>query len=98
MTITPADTDESAVLACMVDALHALPDDCALDPGSVTMASRFVDDLDLESVDLVTLTGTLRARYGERVDFPGYFASLDLDELAELTVGHLVRHIVASLR
>lgn len=97
MTTTPPDTDAPAVLARIDGALQRVLDDCPPDPGSVTMETRFVEDLDLESIDLVTLTGELRAHYGEHVDFPAYFASLDIDEIAGITVGHLVRHIVDRL-
>ncbi|MFC5724498.1 acyl carrier protein [Streptomyces gamaensis] len=98
MTTTPATSSESDVLARITEVLHRLLDDCDPVPGGITPATRFVDDLDLESIDLVTLTGMLRAHYGEQVDFPGWFASLGLSEIARLTVGHLVRHIVDSLR
>ncbi|GAA0394024.1 acyl carrier protein [Streptomyces luteireticuli] len=98
MTATPTDTDASAVLAGVTDALRLVLHDCPPDPGTVTMGTRFVEDLDLESVDVVALTSALRDRYGNRLDFPAYFASLDFDEIADLTVGHLVRHIMDRLR
>ncbi|PSJ29702.1 acyl carrier protein [Streptosporangium nondiastaticum] len=98
MTNCVEETGEAAVLARITRALHTVLGDCAPDPGAVTMETRFVEDLDLESIDLVVLTGELRAAYGDRVDFPGYFASLDLSEIIGLTVGHLVRHVVESLR
>ncbi|MER5547709.1 acyl carrier protein [Streptomyces sp. NPDC001118] len=92
------DADVLAVLTRVTEALDVVLDDCPPDPGTVTMETRFVEDLDLESIDLVTLTGELRRPYGERVDFPAYFASLDIDQIADLTVGHLVHHIVEHLR
>ncbi|MBH1932964.1 acyl carrier protein [Streptomyces sp. AV19] len=97
MTTTPPDTDASAVLTRVAEALRRVLDDCPPDPGTVTMETLFVEDLDLESIDLVTLTGELRTHYGEHVDFPAYFASLDIGEIAGLTVGHLVHHIVDRL-
>ncbi|WKU43086.1 acyl carrier protein [Streptomyces sp. VNUA116] len=98
MTHCVEEAGEAAVLARITQALGTVLGDCVLDPGAVTMETRFVEDLDLESIDLIVLTGELRAAYGDRVDFPGYFASLDLSEIIGLTVGHLVRHVVESLR
>ncbi|WP_327356650.1 acyl carrier protein [Streptomyces sp. NBC_01304] len=90
---------EDAVLAEITEALRAVLDDVEIDEDfPITLDTRFVEDLDLESIDLVTLTGELRQRYGERVDFPGWFASLDLSEIIGLTVGQLVRYIAGRLQ
>ncbi|MFI1968587.1 acyl carrier protein [Streptomyces cinnamoneus] len=94
----PTTVDEAGVLAEITDVLRRVLDDLELEDIPVTPDTRFVEDLDLESIDLVTLTAELRARYGERVDFPAFFASLELSEIIGLTVGRLVRHIVGSLR
>ncbi|MDG4862951.1 acyl carrier protein [Streptomyces sp. T-3] len=91
--------DEAAVLAEITDSLRAVLDDVEFDEDfPITLDTRFVEDLDLESIDLVTLTGELRQRYGERVDFPGWFASLELSEIIGLTVGQLVRYIAGRLQ
>ncbi|WP_192583536.1 acyl carrier protein [Streptomyces albicerus] len=97
---SPATTDptQAAVLAEVTDALHTVLADLELDDTPITPDTRFVEDLDLESIDLVTLTGELRGRYGDRVDFPAWFASLELSEIIGLTVGQLVRYIAGCLR
>lgn len=77
--------------------LRAMLDEYGLDDIDITMETRFTDDLELESVDLVTLAGSLEARYGRRVNFAEFVAGLDLDEIIELTVGRLVAHVAASL-
>lgn len=69
-----------------------------VDDAAITMDTRFHDDLDLESIDLVTLGGHLRARYGESVNFAEYLAGLGLEEIIGLTVGQLVEHIAGRLR
>ncbi|MCC3766147.1 acyl carrier protein [Streptomyces sp. UNOC14_S4] len=69
-----------------------------VDDAGITMDTRFHDDLDLESIDLVTLGGHLQARYGERVNFAEYLAGLGLEEIIGLTVGQLVEHIADCLR
>ncbi|WP_344028207.1 phosphopantetheine-binding protein [Streptomyces luteireticuli] len=69
-----------------------------VDDAEITMGTRFHDDLDLESIDLVTLGGHLQARYGERVNFAEYLAALGLEEIIGLTIGQLVEHIAGCLR
>ncbi|WUI01965.1 phosphopantetheine-binding protein [Spirillospora sp. NBC_00431] len=60
--------------------------------------TTFGDDLGLESIEFVALVDRLRARYGDRVDFPAFIAALDLDRLVNLTVGDVVDHITAQER
>ncbi|MFF4160943.1 acyl carrier protein [Streptomyces sp. NPDC001678] len=99
MTTTPTpDVDEAEVLTALTEALSAVLDPVELEATPLTMETRFVEDLDLESIDLVTLTGLLRRRYGDRVDFPGFFASLELPEIIGLSVGQVVRYVAGRLR
>ncbi|MEV5237879.1 acyl carrier protein [Streptomyces cinnamoneus] len=90
-------TAEDAVLAGLTEALHAVLPEIALEGTAVTMDTRFVEDLDLESIDLVTLTAELGRRYGDRVDFPAFFASLELTEIIGLSAGQLVHYIAGRL-
>lgn len=60
---------------------------------AITRETRFSDDLELESIELVALAEQVQARYGDDVDFPGWLASLDLDAIIGLTVGQLVDRI-----
>lgn len=90
----PAALSEETVLAELTAMLHRVLDGYELD--EVTMATRFGEDLEMESIDLVALGGELSARYGERVNFAEFVAGLDLDEIIDLTVGRLVEHVVAA--
>lgn len=85
------------VLAEVAAMLCSILDEYGLDDIEIDRDSRFHDDLELESVDLVTLAGRLEERYGERVNLAEFIAELGLDEIIELTVGQLVDHVVASL-
>ncbi|MDI5964636.1 phosphopantetheine-binding protein [Streptomyces sp. SL54] len=78
--------------------LRELLEEYGLDDAEITRATTFHDDLELESVDLVSLSGTMREHYGDRVNFAAFIADLELDEIIALTVGQLVDHVVASLR
>ncbi|MEV6645656.1 phosphopantetheine-binding protein [Amycolatopsis sp. NPDC051371] len=98
MSIETTATDEVSVLAQLSAMLQELLEEYGLDDAEITMDTTFHDDLELESVDLVALSGQLREHYGERVNFATFIAERDLEEIIALTVGELVRHIVASLR
>ncbi len=63
----------------------------------IGMDTQFAADLDLESIDLVTLSTRLREHYGEQVNFAQFVAGFELDELIELTVGQLVWNITRSV-
>ncbi|MDT0448178.1 acyl carrier protein [Streptomyces hesseae] len=105
MTTTPTpdavtshpEPGERAVLAELTEALHTVIPELGLEGTAVTMDTRFVEDLDLESIDLVTLTAELGRRYGDRVDFPAFFASLELTEIIGLSAGRMVRYITGRL-
>ncbi|WP_103339288.1 acyl carrier protein [Amycolatopsis sp. CA-126428] len=98
MSIETTAANEVTVLAQLSEMLRELLEEYGLDDTEITMDTTFHDDLELESVDLVALSGQLRERYGDRVNFATFIAERDLDEIIALTVGELVRYIVASLR
>jgi acyl carrier protein len=90
----PADHD--IILAEISQMLRAvLP---AIDPDEeITADTSFRDDLEMESIDVISLAGRLQARYGDQVNFAQYVAALDVESLRGLRVGGLVEHIAASL-
>ncbi|MEU0373996.1 phosphopantetheine-binding protein [Streptomyces sp. NPDC006283] len=90
--------DEMVVFSEVVSMLHAVLGECGSDVDEITMETRFHDDLDLESIDLVTLGGYLGSRYGERVNLADFLASLELEEIISLTIGRLVTFVTGSLR
>jgi acyl carrier protein len=59
--------------------------------------TTFNDDLALESIEFVALAEKLQQRYGDRVDFAGFLAGMDLDQIMTMTVGDLVAHIESRL-
>jgi acyl carrier protein len=64
--------------------------------GEITPDTRFGEDLEMESIDLVALGGLLTERYGDRVNFAEFIAGLDLDEIIDLSVGRLADYIVTA--
>lgn len=89
--------DERTVFAEIAGMLRAILDDVGLDDLEITRESRFTEDLDLESIDLVTLAAKLEERYGRQVNFAVFVAGMELDELIDLTIGRLVDYVVQRL-
>jgi acyl carrier protein len=85
------------VLAEITRMLATVLDEYGLDESEVTMESSFTDDLELESIDLVTLASQLQERWGERINFAEFLAGMELDEIIGLTVGRLVEYVVDRL-
>ncbi|MFB7915820.1 acyl carrier protein [Streptomyces sp. NPDC056061] len=95
----PVTADEESVLADLSDMLaRLLEDEYGLDDVEIGMTTTFNRDLELESIDLVTLAGLLQERYGDRVNFAEFLAGMEFDEIIELTVGRLVEYVVAGLK
>jgi len=92
------ETTAAAVLADITEMLRELLEEYGLEDADITMETKFHDDLELESIDLVTLSGHLRERYGERINFATFIADRDLEEIIALTVGELVDFVVEALR
>ncbi|MGW2255630.1 phosphopantetheine-binding protein [Kitasatospora sp. NPDC001660] len=81
------------ILVEITGMLAAVLGEYGLDNAEVTLESRFTEDLGLESIDLVTLAGLLRERWGDRINFAEFIADMELDEIIGLTVGRLVSHV-----
>lgn len=63
--------------------------------GPITMTTSFGTDLELESIEFVALAEKLQAHYGAGVDFVGWIAKQELDQIIHLTVGELVEFIAS---
>lgn len=61
----------------------------------ITAATKFSTDLEMESIELASLSEKIQARYGDTVDFPAWLSGMELDDIINLTVGQLVDHIAA---
>lgn len=90
-------TDEQDVLAKISEMIATVLEDVGGVDVEIGMDTQFIADVNLESIDLVVLSTLLHDHYGGRVNFAEFVADLDIDEVIELTVGQLVRHVVRSL-
>ncbi|MDQ3824304.1 MAG: phosphopantetheine-binding protein [Actinomycetota bacterium] len=60
---------------------------------NIGMDTYFDADLELESIEFVRLAAKLTERFGERVNFVAFLADRKIDEIINLTVGDVVRHV-----
>jgi acyl carrier protein len=65
--------------------------------GAITMDTSFAQDLDLESIELVSLGERLEERYAPHLDFGGWLSDMELDEIIGLTVGEIVSFVLECL-
>ena len=63
----------------------------------ITSETSFADDLELESIEFMTLAEKLHERYGTEVDFVAWLSGKELDEIIRLKVGDVVEYIDACL-
>ncbi|MGW2704823.1 acyl carrier protein [Streptomyces sp. NPDC001340] len=94
----PAQPTTDTVLADITGMLRTLLEEYGEDDVVIGMSTTFNRDLELESIDLVTLAGLLEERYGRRVNLAEFLAGMEFDEIIELTVGQLVEYVVWSLK
>ena len=62
----------------------------------IELETAFDADLELESLEFVSLAERLQLHYGEQIDFVAWLGTMELDEIIALTVGDLVRFIDSS--
>lgn len=59
--------------------------------------TSFDVDLQMESLEFVTLIERLAQHHGDTVDFVAWLAALEMEEIITLTVGDLVSFVVSSM-
>ncbi|MEU7424711.1 MULTISPECIES: acyl carrier protein [unclassified Streptomyces] len=94
----PAQPTADTVLADVTGMLRTVLAEYGDDDVVIGMSTTFNRDLELESIDLVTLSGLMEERYAGRVNLAEFLAGMEFDEIIELTVGRLVEYVVWSLQ
>jgi acyl carrier protein len=95
MTTTEASRD--VVFTEIADMLRKVLAELGVDDAEITEQTSFNEDLELESIDLVTLTALVSERWGEPVNLAEFLADKDLDEVIALKVGDLVDFVSGAL-
>lgn len=90
--------EEARVLFCVKRHIGAVVGDPDLRHTEITMATTFGRDLELESLEFVTLADRLRTDLGDRINFVEFLAGKSVDEMISLTVGDVVRYAATRLQ
>lgn len=88
MTVDEVLAEVRGMLTEIIGAEYALSLDIGMD-------TSFDADLELESIEFVRLATMLKERYGDRVDFVGFLATMERDEIIGLTIGDVVTYIAS---
>ncbi|WP_116206479.1 phosphopantetheine-binding protein [Amycolatopsis circi] len=83
----------SAVFDVVAELLGELVGDAEVLGVEITPDTTFHEDLQLESIDLVTFASILAEHFGEDVNLAEYLAEKDLDDVIGLTVGDIARFV-----
>lgn len=67
--------------------------DVDLNDREIALETSFNRDLELESIEFVVLSEQLQNRYGKELDFAGWLAGKELQDIINLRVGDVVRFI-----
>lgn len=97
MTAPDTTAPASAVLATVSAMIVKILDGYGVVESEIGMETSFHDDLEMESIDLVTLAGMLTEEYGESVNLAEYLADKDLGEVIGLTIGDVVNYVVSRI-
>jgi acyl carrier protein len=95
MSIQPCVTDD--VLGTVTALLAPLVGDLDVLGIQITRDTSFHDDLELESIDLVTFAGILVEHYGPDVNLADFLSEMDLDEVIELRIGDITDFVAKRL-
>ena len=67
------------------------------DDFDITPETSFSADLELESIEFVSLSEKMQEHYGDSVDFVNWLSGKGIDEIIRITVGEVVEFIVKCL-
>jgi acyl carrier protein len=85
------------VLRTVAAMLRTVIGEAWVDEIEITRETSFNGDLELESIEFVTLAEQLNATYGAGVDFTGWLSQKELGEIIGLRVGDVVEFIERCL-
>ena len=91
------DAAPAAVLERLAAILREVIGEAWADDVPISAETSFNRDLELESIEFVSLSERLQTEYGRKVDFAGWLADMELDQIIHLRVGQVVDFICKCL-
>jgi acyl carrier protein len=90
-------SDKTAVLERLAVILREVIGEAWAEDVEIGPDTSFNRDLELESIEFVTLSERLQNEFGKKVDFAGWLADMELDQIINLRVGQVVDFISTCL-
>jgi acyl carrier protein len=59
----------------------------------ITRESSFTKDLEMDSIEIVSFSEKVKAHFGDNIDFTGWLSGMDLDQLINLKLDDIIKHI-----
>jgi acyl carrier protein len=59
----------------------------------ITRESSFTRDLEMDSIEIVSFSEKVKGHFGENIDFTGWLSGMDLDQLINLKLDDIIKHI-----
>ncbi|SEW18217.1 acyl carrier protein [Chitinophaga sp. YR573] len=59
----------------------------------ISRESSFTKDLEMDSIEIVSFSEKVKAHFGENIDFTGWLSGMDLDQLINLKLDDIIKHI-----
>lgn len=91
------ESEDLATFDTVAELLAPLVGDVDVLGTQITRDSAFHEDLQLESIDLVTFSGILAEHFGPDVNLAEYLAQKDIDEVIDLRVGAIADFVADRL-
>lgn len=88
--------DQARILAEVSELLRAITTSLLPDE-EITLETRLLEDLDLQSIGLANLSGRMLSRYGAAANLVPFLAGRGADPLGSLRVGELVDYLAGVL-
>ncbi len=89
-------SDYDSVLQDVIGAIRtAIAEDWIMDY-EIQGDTRLSDDLELESIEFVSIAEELRNRFGQQIDFVSWLANKDIHDLIRLTPDDLTHYVLES--
>ncbi|WP_410661671.1 acyl carrier protein [Amycolatopsis sp. lyj-112] len=87
----------ASVFGTVAELLRELVGDIEVLGIEITPETTFHEDLQLESIDLVTFASILAEFFGADVNLAEFLAEKDLDDVIELRVGDIAEYVAQRL-
>jgi acyl carrier protein len=85
------------VLTVVVDKIRSTIAEDWIQDVEIGPATRFNDDLEIESIEFVKIADAIQLHYGTQLDVVGWLAGKSIQELISLSVGDLAGYIAGAI-